>query len=384
VARWLGGVRLIESTLAARFETRQPLTMSWSKQDTDAKGNKFMGLTLRVKDEDRARISQFYVSQFGFQRLSSASLPEEVLALPLVHSEVSFPFVHLRFVTAKEGNAKTAEVVKAKSEAYSKTGFFMHDADAAAAFLKTSPPEQFFEIAYLTHGADPLGLSYELLQTTQESNEEERQKLWDDNKRAKYPEEISGFVSRGELGSSVERSMLGTQPLVFGLITLRVPESERTLDFYQNVMGMRLLSAMPIPQLGFTLFFLGYSDEEPPNTKDLAAFENREWTWQMKLTTLELLCRDGMKLTYNGLEDWREDEERRVEGFDSFQFLVGEEEKLEKLRKYPGFVASTEPGHPSAEADHPPGGVGNPSGVRKFGKVRDPNNILLEVYTSTA
>ena len=152
----------------------------------------------------------------------------------------------------------------------------------------------------------------------------------------------------------------------------------------QNVMGMRLLSAMPIPQLGFTLYFLGYSDEEPPNTKDLAAFENREWTWQMKLTTLELLCRDGMKLTYNGLEDWREDEERRVEGFDSFQFLVGEEEKLEKLRKYPGFVASTEVGHPSAEADHPPGGVGDHSGVRKFGKVRDPNNILLEVYTSTA
>jgi len=334
-----------------------------------------MGLTLRVKDEDRQRISQFYASQFGFQSLSPASHPEEILALPLAQSEVSFPFVHLRFVTAKEGNAKTAEVDKAKSEAYSKTGFFMHDADAAAAFLKTQPPVQFFEIAYLTHGNDPLGLSYELLQTTQESNEEERQRLWGDDKRGKYPEVISGLVSSGQLDSSVKRSLLATQPLVFGLITMRIPESEKTLDFYQNVMGMRLLSVMPISQLGFTLYFLGYSDEEPPNTQDLTAYENREWTWQRKLTTLELLCRDGMKLTYNGLEDWREDEKRRVEGFDSFQFLIGEEEKLEKLRKYPGFVA---------EVAQPSGEVAQPSSVRKVGQVRDPNNMLLEVYTSTA
>merc|ERR1719458_1304561 len=330
-----------------------------------------MGLTVRVKDEDRQRISQFYISKFGFQKVSQVSDAGEVLALPLIESETTFPFVHLRFVSAKEGNAKTAEVDKAKSEAYSKTGFFMHDADAAAAFLKTQPPVQFFEIAYLTHGNDPLGLSYELLQTTQESNEEERQRLWGDDKRGKYPEVISGLVSSGQLDSSVKRSLLATQPLVFGLITMRIPESERTLDFYQNVMGMRLLSVMPIPQLGFTLFFLGYSDEEPPNTNDLTAFENREWTWQRKITTLELLCRDGMKLTYNGQEDWREDEERRVEGFDSFQFLVGEEETLEKLRKYPGFVASTEV-HSSSAA------------VRMVGRVRDPNNMLLEVYTSSA
>ena len=349
--------------------------MSWTGQDTDSKGNKFMGLTLRVKDEDRQKISQFYTSQFGFQRVLPASNAEEVLALPLIQQEASFPFVHLRFVSAKEGNAKTAQVVKAKSEAYSKTGFFMHDADAAAAFLKTPPPAQFFEIAYLTHGEDPLGFFFELLQTTQESNEVERQRLWGEDARGKYPKTISSLVSSSQLDSSVKSSLLATQALVFGLITLRVPESEKTLDFYQNVMGMRLLSVMPITQLGFTLYFLGYSDEEPPNTKDLAAYENREWTWQRKLTTLELLCRDGMKLTYNGLEDWREDEKRRVEGFDSFQFLIGEEEKLEKLRKYPGFVA---------EVAQPSGEVAQPSSVRKVGQVRDPNNMLLEVYTSTA
>merc|ERR1719458_2159350 len=162
-----------------------------------------MGLTVRVKDEDRQRISQFYISKFGFQKVSQVSDSGEVLALPLIESDATFPFVHLRFVSAKEGNAKTVEVNKAKSEAYSKTGFFMHDADAAAAFLNTDSPSQFFEIAYLTHGDDPLGLSYELLQTTQESNEEERQRLWGDAKRGKYPEEISGLVSSGQLDSSV-------------------------------------------------------------------------------------------------------------------------------------------------------------------------------------
>ena len=342
--------------------------MSWKAQDTDAKGNKFMGLTVRVKDEDRQRISQFYISKFGFQKVSQVSDAGEVLALPLVESEATFPFVHLRFVSAKEGNAKTVEVNKAKSEAYSKTGFFMHDADAAAAFLNTDAPMQFFDIAYLTHGADPLGFSYELLQTTQEANEEERQRLWGNEAREQYAKVVSGLVSSGDLDSRVDTSLLATQQLVFGLITLRVPESEKTLKFYQEVMGMKLLSVMPIPQLGFTLYFLGYSDEDPPNTNDLSAYENREWTWQRKITTLELLCRDGMKLTYNGLEDWREDEERRVEGFDSFQFLVGDEQKLEKVRKHPGFVAEKEEDSSST--------------VRKVGQVRDPNNMLLEVFTS--
>ena len=233
--------------------------MSWTSraaEDTDSQGNKFMGLTLRVKDEDRARISEFYSSKFGFQKTS-----EQVLALPLVHqSKTSFPFVHLCFATAKEGNVKSAEVVKAKSEAYSKTGFFMHDADAAGLFLKTQAPVQFFQIGYLTHGDDPLGLSYELLQTTQEENELGRKQLWSEDKRSAYSKEISDLVSSGQLDASAKKSLLGTQPLAFGLITLRVPESEKTLAFYQNVMGMKLLSIMPIPQLGFTLFFLGPVD----------------------------------------------------------------------------------------------------------------------------
>ena len=235
-------------------------------------------------------------------------------------------------------------------------------------FLNTDAPMQFFDIAYLTHGADPLGFSYELLQTTQEANQEERQRLWGNDAREQYAKVVSRLVSSGDLDSRVDTSLLATQQLVFGLITLRVPESEETLKFYQEVMGMKLLSVMPIPQLGFTLYFLGYSDEDPPNTNDLSAYENREWTWQRKITTLELLCRDGMKLTYNGLEDWREDEERRVEGFDSFQFLVGDEQKLEKVRKHPGFVAEKEEDSSST--------------VRKVGQVRDPNNMLLEVFTS--
>ena len=348
--------------------------MSWTSrdaEDTDSQGNKFMGLTLRVKDEDRARISEFYSSKFGFQKTS-----EQVLALPLVHqSKTSFPFVHLCFATAKEGNVKSAEVVKAKSEAYSKTGFFMHDADAAGLFLKTQAPVQFFQIGYLTHGDDPLGLSYELLQTTQEENELGRKQLWSEDKRSAYSKEISDLVSSGQLDASAKTSLLGTQPLAFGLITLRVPETEKTLAFYQNVMGMKLLSIMPIPQLGFTLFFLGYSDEDPPNTKDLSASENYEWTWQRQITTLELLCREGMELTYNGLEDWREDEERQVEGFDSFQFLLGDKEKLEKVKNYPGFVASQ---HDAADAGE------DKQTVQKVGKVRDPNNMLLEIFTSNS
>lgn len=351
------------------------------KGSADVRTNRFLGLTLRVMPEDHPKMVDFYCANVGFKRLSSDSSDEQVLALPLVDKEVSFPFPVLRFVDAREGNVKTAETDKNKSEAYSKTGFFMHDADAAGSFLQTAPPFQLFEIAYLTHGDDPLGLNYELLQTTQESNQKGRQQLWNPQESAKYREEIRQMVSQGQLDNSVETSLLATQPLVFGLITIRVPESEKTLNFYQKVMGMKVLSVMPIPQKGFTLYFLAYTQEDPPNTEDLTAYENREWTWQRKLTTLELLCRDGMKLTYNGLADWQEDADRRVEGLDSFQFLVDDPENLEQLRGYPGFVASAPEEFEEALGNQM---SGCSQGVKKLGHLRDPNNMLLEIYTSSA
>ena len=42
---------------------------------------------------------------------------------------------------------------------------------------------------------------------------------------------------------------------------LRVGDLERSIDFYQNVLGMRLLRRKDYPDGKFTLAFVGYGDE---------------------------------------------------------------------------------------------------------------------------
>ena len=79
---------------------------------------------------------------------------------------------------------------------------------------------------------------------------------------------------------------------MIGQITTRITEPTQSLDFYQKVLGMKLLSIQPVKRYNYTLYFLAYTEETPPNA-DLEAAENREWLWQRPYTTLELQHRWG-------------------------------------------------------------------------------------------
>ena len=59
------------------------------------------------------------------------------------------------------------------------------------------------------------------------------------------------------------------------------------LAFYRDRLGMALLSVQPVPDYGFTLYFLAFTEERPPQD-DLEAIGNREWLWKRPYTTLEL------------------------------------------------------------------------------------------------
>ena len=50
---------------------------------------------------------------------------------------------------------------------------------------------------------------------------------------------------------------------------------------------MKLLSIQQVEAYGFTLYFLAFTDETPPN-EDLNSIEIREWLWQRPYTTIEL------------------------------------------------------------------------------------------------
>ena len=72
-----------------------------------------------------------------------------------------------------------------------------------------------------------------------------------------------------------------------GQITLRCSQIDQTLNFYQNILGMKMLSIQKVGAYGFTLYFLAFTDEDPPE-QDLNSVKIREWLWQRPYTTLEL------------------------------------------------------------------------------------------------
>jgi len=177
---------------------------------------------------------------------------------------------NLTFLQSEGGVPYTAD----RSSVYWKISLLLQDVDQARQSIlekktEVSEASQFQDIGFLCHLSDPQGFSIELLQETFEKNFLKPQ-------------------PRLELA-------LG-QPALIGLITLRSSNIEKSLSFYQTVLGMKLLSIQPVVQYGFELYFLAFTDDIPPNKDDLKSVENREWLWQRPYTTLELQYREGAQL----------------------------------------------------------------------------------------
>ncbi len=152
-----------------------------------------------------------------------------------------------------------------RSDLYWKIGVTLPDIDLACERLRAigvevSSPRQFRDIGYLCHLSDPDGYQIELLQWT--------------------------FEGSKKLYTALPDQPLG-QPSTLAHITLRTTDIDACLSFYSDVLGMRQLSRQPVEPFGFTLYFLAYTDETPPNA-DLEAVENREWLWQRPYGVLEL------------------------------------------------------------------------------------------------
>ena len=151
------------------------------------------------------------------------------------------------------------------TDPYWKIGITLPDVDAAYGQLRragvaVSEPKQFRDIGYMCHLSDPEGFRIELLQHTFRDTQSDS--TGDDS----LP-----------LGGGAQ----------LGQITLRVSEIEAALASYRDELGMRLLSIQKVSDLGFTLYFLAFTEETPP-LPDLESVANREWLWQRPYTTLEL------------------------------------------------------------------------------------------------
>ena len=145
-----------------------------------------------------------------------------------------------------------------------------------------SDPVQFRDIGYLCHLRDPDGFAIELLQ--------------------------QGF--EGHARPIGEGHPIGSQAILAHL-TLRITDLVAARRVFEDQLGMRLMSVQPVRDLGFCLYFYGWSDEALPNA-DLQAVENREWLWARPYALVELqhleqpvaVCerRNRMRRGFRGLD----------------------------------------------------------------------------------
>lgn len=209
------------------------------------------GVALNVLDPEK--LAAFYTGVLGMHRCDGdgqvrAGFGGEGAYLELRQSVSKEPYAH-------NGN-----------DEYWKIGITLPNVDLAHKYLtdrgvSVSLPSQFQDIGYMCHLTDPEGFQIELLQHT--------------------------FAGRPRTSEGDPNIPLGGGAQI-GQITLRSTDIEKDLFLYQE-MGMKLLSIQPIEGRDFELYFLAFTQQDPPHP-DLKAVENRAWLWQRPYTTLELQC----------------------------------------------------------------------------------------------
>lgn len=214
-------------------------------------GGRFLdGVALNVSDP--AKLAGFYTRHFGMNAREADGVirlgygvPGADLALRAAASDQ--PYQH------------------DPHDRYWKIGITLPNIEFAASQLRAagisiSTPAQFQDIGMMCHLDDPEGFKIELLQHT--------------------------FAGEPPTASCDQNSLLGGGARI-GQITLRTTDIEGDLAHFRDDLGMRLLSVQPVAGRGFTLYFLAYTDESPPED-DLEAVPNRPWLWQRPYTVLEL------------------------------------------------------------------------------------------------
>ncbi|XP_049774526.1 lactoylglutathione lyase isoform X2 [Schistocerca cancellata] len=91
-------------------------------------------------------------------------------------------------------------------------------------------------------------------------------------------------LSNGEAKQYCKEPDPSTKDFIFQQTMYRIKDPRRSLEFYTNVMGMRLLQKLDFPEMKFSLYFMGYEKQE-----DIPADlqQQTKWTFSRK-ATLEL------------------------------------------------------------------------------------------------
>lgn len=63
----------------------------------------------------------------------------------------------------------------------------------------------------------------------------------------------------------------------------RIKDPRKTLPFYSNVLGMKLLCKLDFPSMKFSLYFMGYEDDQDLKG-EVTSQERVQWTMGRKAT----------------------------------------------------------------------------------------------------
>lgn len=187
-------------------------------------------------------------------------------------------FYHLSFDESKESKQAILELVYDSNntttkfprnsenlEGYWKIAICIKDVDIARESLikndiQVGAAFEVPNVAYLCHFNDPDGYCIELIQHRFQKNHIK------EKANTNY--------------------ILGNKP-VFSLVTYRVKNINKSLDFYTNKLGLKLYSKMDVSFRGFNIYFLAPDIEKLPN-EDIESIDNIEWLWQREFTMIEL------------------------------------------------------------------------------------------------
>lgn len=231
---------------------------------------------------------RFYTEELGFTVASKTIVPESgapaggnsQIAYYQLQAQNSPLGAKLYLRHDKEAASGAAGYELGPSDSYWKYSLFVDDIQRVATELRSrsaegesavSEPFQFGDVGYLAHLKDCENYAIELIQrtfkATNTTETTERQPASAEQPLAEYP--------------------LKELPQL-GLITLRTADPVRSMQFYQQVCGLKLLVRMYVERgSGFTLYFYGPSHLTPPSS-DIDAVVNREWLYQQPELFVEL------------------------------------------------------------------------------------------------
>ena len=276
-----------------------------------------LGLTLthnilRVRNTNE--FIKFYENNFGMEntKVSTSSLPYDVSILGYTtnydenfsKAATGVPPPTLLELHHSDSSPAMSPVNSGSSKIYWKIGITMYDVDYAQKILQSkrvsvSGASQFEDIGYLCHLSDPNGYGIEMLQHD-------------------FEQTLRAKVTKHGKQPPKDNFPLG-YPCCIGQITLHSNDIKKTEDFYQGLLGMKLLSVQDVSQYGFALYFYAWTNENPPKSDVRDASVNREWLWKRPYTTIEIRHFNGR----GGIPPFRDLQDNEI-GFEGLRIMCND------------------------------------------------------------